>query len=551
MPTNRPIGYQDIPRFVGSTDEEVYYISSDDFLAGMITDADPQNIPANAQQFIKNGAFARNLLFRRNGLSLYSLTKPNSNRVMAVFAFNETTTGINLLRFTTTGIHKATSTGWTAFTGPALVGSSTDYFDFTVADNRGFFANNGANVIMEILPGTSAWAALGNAPKFKYITSYSNRIVGANLMAGTNIPYQVGWSGDLNYPEWNPLTDISAGNTPLVDTPADLSDDITGLFNLGTYMCIPRSRTIWLTSKQPSATNPFYFYPAVPKIGADCPRTIKLATSGLFFYSFGKSEVYYYTPGTYGKDQPKEIGTPIRRYLKSLIDDPANVFATFNSDSGVYTILINSNTDSSCKGFSFNQATNNWVYEEYNNVSCFSDLDYATSTTTINGLLGITNNLFGSINSLGGLVAQSNRFVGFANGDLSIQNSYSGFDTELPNIVLTDNGASFTSYHDSKIIEVPLINEYITKCKVAFKPFTTGLVSLYYSKDDGNTFIKYKDITVSSTMVKKNQIIVGNKFLNTRRFMWRFQSSNCMYSINRFDLEVTRQQNNQGPVSRR
>lgn len=550
--SNRPIGYQDRPRFVGSTDEEINLVSAEDFLAGMITDADPQNIPPNAQQLIKNGMFARNLLFRRNGLSLYTLTKPNSNRVMALFAFFETLTGINLLRFTPSTVHKATAVGWTVFAGPALVGTSTDYFNFTVADNRAFFANNGANVIMELLPGTNAWAALGNAPKYRYITSSFNRIVGASLVTGTNVPYQVGWSGDLNYPQWDPLVDISAGNTPLVDSPSDLADDITGLFNLSSFLCIPRQRSIWLATKQGSATNPFNFSVAVPRIGADVPRTIKLAAAGLFFYSYGKSEVYFYDPGKYGQSQPEEIGAPIRRYLKTLIDDPNNVFATFNSDTGVYTILINRNTDSICRGLSFNISTKNWVYEEYNNnVSCFSDLDYSTSTTNINSLSGTINGLFGAINSLGGLVSKSYRFVGFNSGDISIQNNYSGFPSEVSNIVLTDNSDPFISCHDSKIIEVPLLNEYVTKCRVGFKPMTTGNISLYYSKDDGNTFSLYKTMNVNSNMINKNQIIVGNKFLNTRRFQWRFQSSDCMYSLNRFDVEVTRSQNNQGPVSRR
>lgn len=549
---NRPIGRTVITKFTPSTQDEIELISSPDFLAGLITDGDPANIPPNALQTLINGTYNRSLLFRRNGLALYSISKPDSLKVMAIFAFFQTATGINLLRFTATTINKATSTGWIAFSGPALIGTGLDYFSFTVADNRAFFSNGGQNVIMELLPGTNAWAVLGNAPKYKFLTSSFNRIIGANFVAATSIPYQIGWSGDLNYGEWNPLVDISAGFTSLVDSPADLSDEITGLFNLTSAMCITRQRSLWLATRQASATNPFFFFTAVPRIGGDCPRTIKLTPDGLFFYNFQLSSVYFYTPNSYsqayGSGHPEDISGPIKRFLKSSIDDPANLFASFNLDTGKYTLFVASNTVQLVKAFTFDTNTKTWSYAEYSNISCVNDIDYASSTVTINGLTGITNNLSGIINNLGGLSANSNRFIGFNNGDLSLQPTYAGFPNEIGNINLADNGIPFTSRYDSKIIENPDLNTYITRCRLAFTPFTLGNVSLYYSKDDGNTFTLYKTVSITSNMLTKNQILTGSKFLNVRRFIWSFQTSNCMHTLNRFDMKITRDQNNQGPI---
>jgi hypothetical protein len=548
---NRPLGHIDFDSNVEVPGNNVEPLGSDNFLGGLITDNDPSTISPTALQNLLNVVYDRNLLLRRNGLTQYSIAKPNSNKVMAVFVFFQTSQGVNLFRITRNTIHKATSAGWVAYAGTALTGTDVDYFNFTVADNRAFFTNNGVNVIQEILPGTNSWANLGNAPQYKYITSAFNRIIGANLAGAGAKPYQIGWSGDLNYGEWNPLTDISAGLTPLVDSPADLSDDITGVFNLASVLCIVRQRSIWLATKQPSATNPFNFFIAVPRIGCDTPRSICLFADGLLFYNFLTSSVYYYAPGPYKQDQPQDISGPIKRFLKSSIDDPSNVFGSFSYDRNTYTIYINSSSGTLTKAFSFNLNTKTWSYEEFSNLSAVADIDYNTSTLAITGLTGLINALSGSISSLGGLVANASKFFGFNTGELNTQSTFSGFASQTGNITLSDSTGSFSTIIDSKTITVPLINAYISKCRVLYTPYSIGNVSLFYSKDDGVTWNLYKTVSVINSMLNKSQFIQGNKFLNCRRFIWRLSTSDCMLAVNGFNLELAEPENNRGPISRR
>src|SRR5258706_504566 len=73
-----------------------------------------------------------------------------------------------------------------------------------------------------------------NSPKVKFITGFFNRIVGAYRVEGTepNGPVSVVWCADADTTKWpnDAPPDISTGQTPLVDSPSDLADFITGIF---------------------------------------------------------------------------------------------------------------------------------------------------------------------------------------------------------------------------------------------------------------------------------------------------------------------------------
>lgn len=505
-----------------------------DFLAGLIKDANPEGIPPNALQNLKNTVYTRNQLFRRNGLQAYAVTKPDTSRIMAMFAYSDVTTGINLLRFTPTTVNRIQSGGWVALTGPTLHSTSNDRYSFTVADGVAYFSNGGADVIQKINPVANTYAALGDAPKYKYIASGYNRIIGANLRAATDVPYQIGWSGDLNYAEWNSAVDISAGSTPLVNSPSDLSDDITGIFPLSSVLCITRQRSIWLATNIPSATNPFNFFVAVPRIGCDAPGTIALAADGLIFYNYQTSSVYFYSP--LGDGQPQEISQAVRRAIKADAVSPDNMFASYNPDTSVYSLFLTSNTTGLVKCYSYSFRTKTWVYDEFTNVSSVTDIDYASSDLTINQLTGTIAALAGTIDQLGGLVANASRFFGFIDGTLCTQPLFTGNSSNVGNIVATDNGTTISTIIDSKTFTNFGYDTYYNYVTVEYTPYSTGSISLQYSKDDGNTWTTYKTATVTSGMLYKSQIILSKKPVKTRNYIWRISSSDCMFSLNNFKV---------------
>lgn len=520
----------------GSGIEQFSIAQADDFLAGLIKDIDPANIPMNALQTISNAIYTRSLLLRRNGLVAYSLTKPNAQKIMSLYVFTNEAQGVNFLRFTPSTIYKATSVGWEEFTpvSEVLNGEVTDYFSFTTIDDRGFFSNWGSNSIMELLTASSEYEPLGNAPKYKFITGVNNRIVGAYLNDTTNIPYQIGWSGNLNFEEWDPLVDISAGFVSLVDSPSDQSDDITGLFQLASVLCITRQRSIWLATFQPSATDPFNFFVSSPKVGCDTPRTIQAAVDGLIFYNFQSSTVYYYLPSS----GLEEISGPIKRYLKSLITSPNNLFATFNQDTNSYTLFVENSNNSMVVGFTYNFSLKTWSTETYSNISTCIDLDYASSSLTIDELVGIIDDLEGTIDELGGLVANSNRFFGYQTGELSTQPFFFGFRDQESNIVLDDEGEEFETVLDSKTLTLPINNQYINIIELTVTPYSTGSVKLWYSKDEGENWTLAKTKTFVSGNLWKSQLVKMFRMVTCRRIIWRATTTDCMCAVNRFDVQA-------------
>lgn len=521
-----------IPPVSQEPQPQVY--QSIDFFAGLVTNANPINIPDNSFQLVNNVTYVRNQTLPRNGLSAYSLTKPDSLRVLALLTFFQSTYGVQFLRFTKSSIYRAGSTGWTNFTGPALVGTDKDPYSFTVADNRGFFSNNGSNVIQEIFPGTTSYNDLGNAPRYRYIASAFNRLIGANRRDTTDVPYEIGWSGDLNYSEWNPLVDISAGSTPLVTSPADLSDDITGVFNLESVLCIPRQRSIWLGTNLPSATNPFNFTLAVPRIGCDCPQTVALAEDGIFFYNFQNSTAYFYVPGS----QPEEISQQVKRALKSDVTSVNNIFASYNFDTRTYSLFLTDDNASLVKSYSFNLDLKNWAVDEYTNVSMVNDSTFSGSSVTIDELSGTIAGLSGTIDELGGVPAEATRFFGFSDGTLATQPLFVPGQNDTSLIVSGDLGITTpSSFWVSKTFIIPGYEGVYNHLQVEYTPYNFGTVEIQYSKDDQSTWVSWKLVTITSGMRFKSQIIAVNKPVRARKLTWRFITT-CMCTLDAFRMEV-------------
>lgn len=509
---------------------------SENCLGGLFTDADPAIIPLNAFTNLTNFRYIRNQLMVRNGLQLYSIAKPDSHPLLAVIAYIHPTYGIQFLRFTPSTINRVSSTGWSLATGTVLAGSSADRFSFTVADNRLFFTNNGANVIQEYLPATNTYANLGDSDTYKYITSAFNRVVAAYLLGTPDVSYEVAWSGDINYDEWNPAVDITAGSTPLVNSPSDLSDGITGIFNIGSVLCIPRQKSIWLATNLPSATNPFNFFPdqAAGKIGADTPNTIQVVDNGLVFYNAQRSAVYQYTPGS----KPVELSLKIKRKLKLDIASIQNLFSTYNSDDNAYSIYSFSDTTSIIKCYTYYFEDEAWVYSEFQAVASVTNVAYASSDLTINELTGNIDDLLGTIDELGGVPSESSTFFGFNTGELSIQPIFNLFEDQVANILGSDNSQAFSKFLISKTFINQKFDSVYNNFSLKFTPYSAGNINIYYTKDDGKTWTPWKSVFIGDPHLYESQVILIKKPKRARKFAFKVEFINVMASLDSYALEA-------------
>ncbi len=530
--------------FIPGPREKDALIAVKDFNEGLFTDQDPFRVPDNALVQATNVVYARGQPLRRNGLTDYSITKPNSNKILKMFAFYSDDAGITVLRFTPSTVYRAGSAGWTAITPSAIAafsGSVDDRFWLTVGDNRCFVSNNGIDPIREIVPVSSIYQAVGNAPRYRYITTAFNRLIGANFYnpGGTSVPFQLGWSGDLNYTEWDTTVDPSAGSTELVDSPSDTNDDITGLFSYANLLIVPRIRTMWIGVGQPSATAPFVFYSAVPTVGCDVPYSQQLTNYGLVWLNYQEQAIYLWKPATGSQNEPISIAHPkVARAIKQDITDPNLVWSSYSSDRRTYSLFIANSGSSTVIEWSFNFDYQVWTKSEFgNDVSSVDDLDFSASTGSIDELTGIIDDLVGTIDELGGLVSASTRFFGYLNGDLRYQKDYFGATVESANIVSTDAGTSYTTTIGVKGLESPVDYLFQHLVRATLVPRATGTVNLQYSKDDGQNWTTAKSVTFVSGDLNKAYDLQLRKAFRAKRIMWRITTSDCMCSLIGFFVE--------------
>lgn len=321
---------------------------------GMNTKTDSADLENNEFVIAQNVYIRNNKITRRTGTSLLTPTKPNSEAVKKLFTFKQYDSTNIQLRFSETEIHRRGSGSWTEIIA-AGTPISSPVNNVIAADNRVFFTNNGAQNIQEIDFGADTYDNLGNAPRYKYITGFYNRIIGAYLVdGGGDIPIQLGWSGDFDFGEWDTSVNPSAGFAPLEESQSDYADFITSINGFATQMIITREQSIWLANKIPG-TNPFYFFAAVPSVGCDMPTTVQKIPKGIAFCDRKTNSIYTYTLNDSGYGELKNIGWEIEDSLFSSISNPDDVFSGFDPVQLEYRVCcpIQSTNTVRCWTYSF------------------------------------------------------------------------------------------------------------------------------------------------------------------------------------------------------
>jgi hypothetical protein len=352
---------------------------------GMVSSPDPENLE-NGQSVILKNMFTRfDHISRRNGSTLFTPVKPNSNKILGWFLYQKSDGSEKLIRFTRNTIHAASAGAWTALAGGALSGTDTDRWRTTILEDRMFASNNGVDVIQEINIGTNTYFNLGNAPKYKYIAGFGDRVVGFSLAGGVPVSNQIGWSGNRNYAEWNPLVDQSAGSKILTTSASDTSDFGSGIFSFGNVLVIIRQKSIWNATLQPISTDPFNCYQQIPNIGSDSPDSIaKCGVYGVAFLDTRTKSVYLYSLN----NTVTVISDQIKNDLLSSISDPNLVFASYNQGTNEYSVCVPSNTSTLVREWIYGFDTKTWSFAEYDSISLLTCLDFASGGITIDELIG-------------------------------------------------------------------------------------------------------------------------------------------------------------------
>lgn len=491
---------------------------------GMITTLDASDIPPEALADAFNVRVRYDKTSRRRGTVAFGTPDPDTNKILALYNYKDLDGTGTLFRFTHAGIYRDPE-AWTAIAG-TLTGTTSDRFSIATAFSQVVFSNAGVDEIQVIDLLTDTFAQLGNAPRYKYVTVFANRVVGAYNNDPINpSPITIGWSGDGNITEWDPLVDQSAGSGPLIESPGDTSDFITGIYGFTNVMIILRERSIWLATKQPVAEDPFNTYAAVPGVGCNCPYSTAVIPGGIVFADQRTEKIYAYTPG----ELPQSISTNIEKQLFASIANPLDVFGSYDNRNNEYSISIPLVGTAITRVWTFNFRTQAWSYDERVNLSCISDIEGAAQELTIDDLTGTIDQLIGTIDQLvGEVTSATSRLYGFSDGSLELERLAADIDDDVP----------YTTSITSKTFYLPVIDAYVARTRYEFIARTPSIIALYYSTDGGKSWNLARTDTINDT--DEPYLLEWNRQVKCRKFTFKIVSTQGDWDLIDYELDVWR-----------
>ena len=517
---------------------------------GMNTRIDAADIPQNQLVLARNVYVDADKLIRFDGTILLTPPKPatdlldlengdqllqedtfdilldqgNTEPINVLYTFQRFNGTTVFLRFTDNKVWRRLSNSWLQVTSATPYTLPTGGRVRLLPFNDRLFFVSGTNNIYEIDFTANTYAYLGNAGKYKYITGFFNRIVGANKYdTSTPNPTLVAWSGDLNFAQWDANVDISAGSTPLLEAASDFADPISGLFGFASVMLILRERSLWTAQKRPVASNPFLFQAAYPFVGCDTPNSAVQKRNGIIWYDYRSNQVYDYTLG----DRPREVGEAVRDNIKPKITNKENPIGSYNPITNEYILTIPGTNTTVTYAYVLNLNNGAWTERTIENCTCIYAFDNTSAALLIDELSGTIDELSGTINDLANLTTNPpTLYYGMSQGDILIASP-----------VDTDNGASIETILQSKIFK--LYDRYIsiTRIRFTYIPLRAGEFTVQYN--NGNGWTTYKTVTFDLNAVGVRSRVACTKQVRAREFQWRITSLAGNFATLDYSIDIT------------
>jgi len=517
---------------------------------GMNTRIDAADIPQNQLVLARNVYVDADKLIRFDGTILLTPPKPatdlldledgdqllqedtfdilldqgNTEPINVLYTFQRFNGTTVFLRFTDNKVWRRLSNSWLEVTSATPYTLPTGGRVRLLPFNDRLFFVSGTNNIYEIDFTANTYAYLGNAGKYKYITGFFNRIVGANKYdTSTPNPTLVAWSGDLNFAQWDANVDISAGSTPLLEAASDFADPISGLFGFASVMLILRERSLWTAQKRPVASNPFLFQAAYPFVGCDTPNSAVQKRNGIIWYDYRSNQVYDYTLG----DRPREVGEAVRDNIKPKITNKENPIGSYNPITNEYILTIPGTNTTVTYAYVLNLNNGAWTERTIENCTCIYAFDNTSAALLIDELSGTIDELSGTINDLANLTTNPpTLYYGMSQGDILIASP-----------VDTDNGASIETILQSKIFK--LYDRYIsiTRIRFTYIPLRAGEFTVQYN--NGNGWTTYKTVTFDLNAVGIRSRVACTKQVRAREFQWRITSLAGNFATLDYSIDIT------------
>lgn len=492
---------------------------------GMITTIDPADIPNSALRNVLNANIRFDKTSRRSGHIHFTPNEPDANRVLKLATLADNQGNSYTFRVSPVGIHELSGVNWTILTG-ALSGGVNDRIQTVVFNNGMYLSNNGADFIQKINPTGLSYARAGNAPKYRFITGFADRLVAANRTDGGSYSVEVGWSAQGNADEWDSATDETAGSTPLSESPSDFADPITGIFGFSNSLVIIRSRSIWLASRNPVGSNPFNFYNAVPGIGTQSPYSVAVFEQGICFLDLRTGHVWSYTIG----GSPDNIGLQVENEIIKSIDDPATVFSSYNPIDNEYILCTPVPNTTLVKAWTYNFRNKSWSYAEIDGICSVDDADISTGYTSIDDLIGTIDQQSVTIDELSPAAKiRPTRTFGKTDGNI----------IQADANATTDDNNAYTTVLDFKRFEFEDDEAVVHEIRIDFSSVGAFRYTLSIDKD-GKGLIDARSNVIVPGDDGRTRIIRHLKQYRCRQFTFRLAIDDGPFQLLKYAIRVTR-----------
>ncbi len=286
-------------------------------------------------------------------------------------------------------------------------------------------------------------------------------------------------------------------------------------------MIILRKRSIWLATQNPTASNPFNTFRAVPGIGTDLPGSIAIGKEKIIFLDARTRDVVIYSPG-----QPLQfIGSPIRNTILANITDSSTLSSTYLENEDEYYVTITE--ASTIKIWAVNLKTSAWQYDEIPNLTSIDALAGFSSYTPFNDATGTFD-------------AASGTFDAASTTPVVIPKLVYGFNTGLllqeDSSVQQDNSVNYTFELRSKEFKNVKEDLVITRILIEYQATVSGTIILQYSRDGGTTWLTGKTVVTNTGKVRK---IILKKAIRAERLMWRTTATDGQFSILGYEVDIS------------
>ncbi len=484
---------------------------------GMVADVDPADIKDTQAVLQKNSRIRRGKAIRRFGKSAYLPAKPNSNPVIKLFDYKVGDTTSYSIRLSDRDAYFTAGAAWTQFVG-VFTGKPTD-----VAAVLGtLVVANGIDRLRKLDVGAKTIADLGSiAPRSKYVTGFSERVVGANNGISDEAVEQLSWSGNRNLDEFDAVEDISAGNKRLDTSPRTRVDPIRGVFGFSSVMIIPRESSIWLATANPVASDPFHTFRAVPGVGTDLPGSIAIGKEKIIFLDSRTRDIIIYSPGT----PIQSIGLPIRDSILANITDAGALSSTYLENEDEYYVAITE--ASTVKIWVINLRTGAWQYDEVPNLTSIDSVILFSPYTSFDDATGSFDAASGTIDAA-------------SNTPIVIPTLAYGYSTGLilkeDSSVQQDNSVNYTFELRSKEFKIPREDIVVTNIVIEYQATVSGDIILQYTRDGGTTWKTGKTVTTTTGKVRKIKL---RKQIRAERLMWRITAIDGQFDILGYEVDIS------------